>query len=63
MPNAPPEHVSYSQFNEWVECGKAYELRRLLGVPERPAWWNIGGHGVHRAAESLDRKRFEETGT
>lgn len=65
MPNAPPNvdgHVSFSQLNEWLECGKAYELKRLIQVPEWPAWWNIGGHGVHQATERYDRQRFEEDG-
>jgi len=64
MANAPPNeaipaHVSYSQFNEWNQCGKAYELKRLLGLAETPAWWAIGGHGLHAATETYDRKALE----
>lgn len=66
MANAPPEiqipaHVSYSQFVEWSKCGKAYELKKLLGLAEQPAWWSIGGHGVHAATETFDRKLLEGT--
>lgn len=61
MANAPPiqvgpAHVSYSQFTEWSKCGKAYELKKILGLSESPSWWSIGGHGVHSATEKYDRE-------
>lgn len=51
---SPPEHVSYSQFNDWLRCGKAYELKRIIGVQEFPAWWSIAGNAVHKATERFD---------
>lgn len=62
MANAPPviAHVSYSQFTEWSKCGKAYELKKVLGLSESPSWWGIGGHGVHAATEQYDRLSLEE---
>lgn len=67
MANAPPEenaspaHVSFSQYSEWLKCGKAYELKKVLGFAEQPAWWNLGGKGVHAATEAYDRLTMEVT--
>lgn len=55
-------HVSYSAMNDWLKCGKFYQLKRLLQLPEKPAWWNVGGHAVHTATEMYDRRRFEVSG-
>lgn len=51
-------HVSYSSFTQWQECGKRYQLQKVLNFPEKPAWWNIGGHAVHAATEVLDKEQF-----
>lgn len=51
-------HVSYSAFKDWLDCGKAYQLKRILQLPERQAWWNVGGHAVHAATEEYDREQF-----
>lgn len=58
MPLPAPAHLSYSALNDWLGCGKLFQLKRLLGLPERPAWWNIGGHAVHAASEAYDRALF-----
>jgi hypothetical protein len=55
-------HVSYSALSDWLRCGKYFQLKRLLGLPERPAWWNIGGHAVHAATEAYDRMVYESIG-
>ena len=55
-------HVSYSAYKDWLACGKAYQLKRILGLPEKPAWWNIGGHAVHAATEDYDREQFATLG-
>jgi hypothetical protein len=60
--NAPPRHVSPSSLAGWVKCGKRHQLQRVLGLKEDPAWWSIGGNGLHKSSEILDRKRFQETG-
>jgi len=63
---APPEHVlehvSYSSLSAFMECGKKWQLRYRVGLPDRPAWWNIGGHAVHSATEQIDRAMFAEVG-
>lgn len=56
-------HLSYSSLTSYLKCGKAYELSRILKLPERPMWSSIGGRAVHEATEDRDRKRFKETGT
>lgn len=60
--SATKGHVSYSSFSQWQECGKRYQLQKILNLPEKPAWWNIGGHAVHAATEVLDREQFELVG-
>lgn len=49
-----PEHISHSALNNYLRCGKAYELGKL-GVQEKPAWWLLGGSAVHKATEWLDK--------
>lgn len=55
-------HVSYSALNDWQSCGKYYQLKRLIGLPDRPAWWNVGGHAVHSATEAYDRQVYAAIG-
>lgn len=57
-----PTHLSYSQLSDWLRCGKRYQLARILGLPETPAWWNVGGHAVHSATEAYDRHIHALTG-
>lgn len=54
-----PKHVSHSAMNNYIRCGKAYELGKL-GVQEAPAWWLIGGSAVHKATEWLDKGEWDE---
>jgi CRISPR/Cas system-associated exonuclease Cas4 (RecB family) len=54
-----PQHVSHSAMNNYIRCGKAYELGKL-GVTEAPAWWLIGGSAVHKATEWLDKGEWDE---
>ncbi len=54
MADKPP-HVSYSSLSDWLKCGKLWQLKRMLNLPERPAVWNIGGHAVHKAIEQWER--------
>jgi hypothetical protein len=58
--NAKSGHLSYSALSDWLSCGKLYQLKRMLGLPDRPAWWNVGGHAVHSATEAFDRQLFAE---
>jgi hypothetical protein len=55
-----PEHVSHSQLTSWAErCQKQFQLRRIQGAPEVPAWWLVGGSTVHEVTEELDRRGLE----
>lgn len=54
-----PEYVSYSAFTQWLRCGKAYQLSRMLEVRELPAWYFVGGSAFHSAVETYDRSRLE----
>jgi hypothetical protein len=50
-----PEHISYSSFNTWLECGWKYKLTKMLEVPEKHAVWFTGGSAVHKATEYYDQ--------
>ena len=54
-----PAHASHSAINNYLRCGKAYELDKL-GVVEAPAWWLIGGSAVHKATEWLDKDEWDD---
>lgn len=60
----PPDlaHLSYSSFTAWLKCGKAYELQKILGLQEQPAWWSIGGSAFHSATEEMDRLQYDLAG-
>jgi hypothetical protein len=55
-------HLSYSQLETFLSCGEKYRLSRIVGVPEEPAWYLIGGSAVHEATEAYDRALFEAEG-
>lgn len=55
-----PLHVSHSAINNYIRCGKAYELGKL-GVEELPAWWLLGGGAVHKATEWLDKDEWDDS--
>lgn len=61
-PEIPLTHMSYSSLTSYLKCGKAYQLNRILGIQEQPAWWSIGGRAVHEATEELDRIRYKQSG-
>lgn len=50
-----PEHISYSSFTTWLECGFKYYLSRVLNEPNTGSWWLAGGSAVHTASEVFDR--------
>ena len=54
-------HLSYSQVDTLLSCGEKYRLTRVVGIPEDPAWWLIGGTAVHSATEAWDRGAFDAT--
>jgi ATP-dependent helicase/DNAse subunit B len=49
-----PEHISYSAFTTFIDCGYQYYLTRLLQVEEAPSVWSVGGSAFHRATEMWD---------
>lgn len=49
-----PEHISYSSFNTYVECGHKYKLTKMYDVQEGHAVWFTGGTAVHLATEYYD---------
>lgn len=52
--NQLPEHISYSSFTTWQECGWKYYLTKAEGVQEAHAVWFTGGSAVHKATEVYD---------
>lgn len=46
--------LSYSQMETLLSCGEKYRLTKIVGVPEKPAWYLIGGSAVHTATEAYD---------
>jgi hypothetical protein len=57
-----PPHLSYSGLVDYLKCGKFYQLSRVLGLEQTPAWWNVGGHAVHQATEAWDRQVYAISG-
>lgn len=55
-----PAHLSYSQFDTFLSCGEKYRLTKIVEVPEKPAWFLIGGTAVHEATEVYDRALYEK---
>lgn len=51
-------YISFSALSDWIKCSKYWQLKRLLRLPERPAYWNAGGRAVHAATEAHDRAMF-----
>ena len=53
-----PEHISYSAFTTFIDCGYQYYLGRLLQLPEAPSVWSVGGSSFHTATEMWDRENL-----
>lgn len=52
-----PTHLSYSAIDAWLRCGKAFQLLRVIGVPEQPAYALAGGRAVHSCIEAYERQQ------
>lgn len=52
--NRLPEHISYSSFSTWQECGWKYKLTKVDQVGEGHAVWFTGGSALHKATEYYD---------
>jgi hypothetical protein len=55
----PGKHLSASQVNEWRDCGRCYELNRVLHVPRVDTIHFAIGGGLHKAAEAIGRAVLE----
>lgn len=53
-PSPPPEHLSFSQVKNLLDCGERYRLTRILGIPDPSGWPLVGGSSFHRATELFD---------
>jgi putative RecB family exonuclease len=51
-------HRSYSQRNEYLDCGWKYRLHRVVQLPEIPAVWFPAGSAFHEVAEAWAREDF-----
>lgn len=49
---------SISQVASFAECGMRYRLERVDKVPQRPAWWSLGGTVAHEVVNSYERHRL-----
>lgn len=52
------EHVSWSQYSTFSECGKRYYLERIAGAPQQPAVWLLAGTVVHELIERINKGEF-----
>jgi len=48
-------HVSHSQLGQWLRCGKAYELNRIMQAPRVPAVWTASGVALHEVIDMINR--------
>lgn len=51
-------HLSVSQIDMLLRCGKQYELEKIDGVQRQPAYNLMGGTAYHAAVEAWDYARF-----
>lgn len=49
-----PTYTSYSSLSSYAKCPKAWQLQRLVKVPQSQGWARLGGSAVHVAAERYD---------
>lgn len=45
------KHISYSQYSSYKKCPRSWYLSKVIGAPERPAWYTITGSVTHVAIE------------
>jgi putative RecB family exonuclease len=53
-------HRSYSQRNEYLDCGWKYRLHRVVQLPEIPAVWFPAGSAFHHVAETYEWSLFND---
>lgn len=52
----PPRHFSASSLKAYRECGKRFQLQRIVDEPETPSWWLVSGTAFHAATEHIDKE-------
>lgn len=45
------KHISYSQLSTYRKCSRSWYLGKIVGAPERPAWYTVIGSAVHQMIE------------
>lgn len=50
-----PAHLSHSQMQSFLHCGKSYQLKRLQGAPSLPSVWLVAGTALHDAIDTVNR--------
>lgn len=53
---------SHSQLKSFLECGKRYQLEKVLRVPRRPGVYLPAGTAVHAAIERYLRSTIAQEG-
>jgi putative RecB family exonuclease len=48
------QRLSYSAFKQYRTCPEQYRLDRVVGLDDRPGWYNAGGTAVHHMTEDND---------
>ena len=56
-----PQVRSHSQLSAYLECGREYQLGRVLRLPRRPGAWFPGGTAVHATIERFLRESIRES--
>jgi hypothetical protein len=54
-----PTSIRTTHVRVGEECGMAYRLLSRDGVPEVPAWWNVGGNTLHECARYIEMRIIE----
>jgi len=51
MTYTPPKHLSYSQWNTYTDCARAWYLGKIVGAEEAQTWYIPIGSAVHGMVE------------
>lgn len=58
LKGAESSNWSWSRYEAYLRCGKAYELRRVVRAPQVPSWYAVAGIALHEVTEEIDRLEF-----
>jgi putative RecB family exonuclease len=54
-----PEHISFSQYNTYVNCPRSWYLGKVVKAPERQTWYLPIGTAVHQMVENYLAEDWE----